>query len=36
MELLNKQSDASGAFRFLQKPFKPQMLAMAVRECLDS
>jgi CheY-like chemotaxis protein len=36
MDLLNKQSDAAGAFRFLQKPFKPQMLALAVRECLDA
>jgi len=36
IDLLTKQFDSPGAFRFLQKPFKPQMLALAVRECLDS
>ena len=36
IDLLNKQFDAPGAFRFLQKPFKPQTLALAVRECLDA
>jgi PAS domain S-box-containing protein len=36
MDLLNKQFDEPGAIRFLQKPFKPQMLALAVRECLDT
>jgi two-component system cell cycle sensor histidine kinase/response regulator CckA len=36
IELLNKQFDSPGAFRFLQKPFKPRMLALAVRECLDA
>ena len=35
IDLLNKQFDSPGAFRFLQKPFKPQTLALAVRECLD-
>jgi CheY-like chemotaxis protein len=35
IDLLNKQFDSSNTFRFLQKPFKPQMLALAVRECLD-
>jgi signal transduction histidine kinase/CheY-like chemotaxis protein len=36
IDLLNKQFDEPGAIRFLQKPFKPQMLALAVRECLDT
>jgi PAS domain S-box-containing protein len=36
IDLLNKQFDSSNGFRFLPKPFKPQMLALAVRECLDS
>jgi len=36
IDLLNKQFDSPGAFRFLQKPFKPQTLALAVRECLDA
>jgi len=36
LDLLSKQFEAPAAFRFLQKPFKPQMLAMAVRECLDA
>ena len=36
IDLLNKQFDTSNEFRFLQKPFKPQMLALAVRECLDA
>jgi PAS domain S-box-containing protein len=35
LDLLKQQCDAPEAFRFLQKPFKPQMLALAVRECLD-
>ena len=36
IDLLNKQFDSPGAFRYLQKPFKPQTLALAVRECLDA
>jgi len=36
VDLMNKQLDSPGAFRFLQKPFKPQVLAQAVRECLDT
>jgi len=36
IDLLSKQFDSPGAFRFLQKPFKPQTLALAVRECLDA
>jgi len=36
IDLLNKQFDSPSAYRFLQKPFKPQTLALAVRECLDA
>jgi len=36
IDLLSKQFEAPGVFRFLQKPFKPRMLALAVRECLDA
>ncbi len=36
VDLLNKQMEAPVGYRFLQKPFKPQMLAMTVRECLDA
>ena len=36
IDLLNKQFGSPGEFRFLQKPFKPQTLALAVRECLDA
>ena len=36
MDLTSKKFDVPGGIRFLQKPFKPQTLALAVRECLDA
>ena len=35
VELAKMNLDAPAGIRFLQKPFKPQSLALAVRECLD-
>ena len=36
LDLAQRNFDAPEGMRFLQKPFKPQSLAQAVRECLDS
>src|SRR5205823_9562747 len=35
VDLAKMNFDAPKGMRFLQKPFKPQSLALAVRECLD-
>ena len=36
VDLAKMNFDAPQGMRFLQKPFKPQSLALAVRECLDA
>ena len=36
LDLTKRNLDASDEIRFLQKPFRPQALALAVRECLDA
>ncbi|PYJ82759.1 MAG: hypothetical protein DME22_17490 [Verrucomicrobia bacterium] len=36
VDLAKMNFDAPQGIRFLQKPFKPQSLALAVRECLDA
>ena len=36
LDLAQRNFDAPEGMRFLQRPFKPQSLAQAVRECLDS
>ena len=36
MELAKTNFDAPDGMNFLQKPFRPRMLALAVRECLDA
>jgi len=35
VDLARRNFSAPEGLRFLQKPFKPETLALAVRECLD-
>jgi CheY-like chemotaxis protein len=36
VDLTKRNFDPPDGLRFLQKPFEPRTLAMAVRECLDN